>query len=251
MEFTVTKYVKEHQCSTVRESADHVACSSSFVANYIEEQFVSNNQYKPSMIIADIKARFGVTISYRKAYLAREKAMKKVVGDYEQAYRDLPLYLRELRVRDPETYVALQRDGNNQFQRCFWGFGACRRVFRSYIRKLIGIDATHLRGKYPGVMLMATTIDDNDNVLPVGFGIAEVECASAWEWFLDHTKIFFAVDAESLTIVSDRHRDIISAVRKVYPTAHHAFCCYHMSCSMVTDTGSRSALGLFWAAARA
>ena len=106
-----------------------------------------------------------MTISYRKAYIAWKKVMKKVVGDFDQAYKNIPLYLCELRVRDLETYVALHRNGDNQFQRCFWGFGACRRVFRSYLRKLIGIDATHLRGKYPGVLLMATSIDANDNVL--------------------------------------------------------------------------------------
>ncbi|XP_042472053.1 antifreeze protein Maxi-like [Zingiber officinale] len=39
-------------------------------------------------------------------------------------------------------------------------------------------------------------IDANDNVLPVAFGIAEVECGYAWEWFLDHTKRFFDVDPE-------------------------------------------------------
>lgn len=67
-----------------------------------------------------------------------------------------------------------------QFQRCFWPFGAYGRVFMSYLRKFIRIDAIqlsgNLSGKYFGVLLIATTVDGNDNIIPIIFAIAKVEC---------------------------------------------------------------------------
>lgn len=251
IEFTVTKYLQHHQCGLSLSMTDHPACTSSFIASQIESHFVSSDKYKPINIQREMQSRYGVHISYRKAYYAHQKALNKVVGDFDKDYDDLPRFLRELKYRDPETYVALKSNGYHNFQRCFWAFGACGRVFRTYIRKLIGIDAAHLRGKYPGILLMATSVDGNGNLLPVAFAIAEVECGPAWEWFLNHLKIFLAVDPSSMTIISDRHRGILSAMSNVYPTAHHGLCCYHMSCNMVTDTRDRPALGLFWAAARA
>lgn len=98
---------------------------------------------------------------------------------------------------------------------------------------------------------MATTINGNGKLIPVDFSIAEVECALAWEWFLHHLKIFLAIDPSILTIVSNRHRGIISTVSKVYLNAHHVFCCYHLFYNMVTDTRDRLALGLFWVVTRA
>lgn len=120
-------------------------------------------------------------------------------------------------------------NGDNNFQ-------CCESVFQAYIYKLIGIDTTCLSGKNPSILLMTTTVDDNDKLIHVSFLIAEVECDLAWEWFLTHPIILFAVDPSTMTIVFNRYCGIIFAVSKVYPTTHNAFCCYYLSCNMVTYT---------------
>lgn len=54
-----------------------------------------------------MKSRFGVYILYKKVYSTQEKILKKVVGDFDRTYSNLPMYLLELIVRDLDTYVAL------------------------------------------------------------------------------------------------------------------------------------------------
>lgn len=133
----------------------------------------------------------------------------------------------------------------------FWAFSVCERVFSFYLRKLVKIDAIHLCDKYFGVSLMTTIVDGNGKIILVGFAIAKVECGSVWEQFLEHLKRFFTMDPQLMSIVSNKHRDIISAVSKVYPIIDHAFGYYHLYYNIITYSRDKPALGLILAAARA
>ena len=51
-------------------------------------------------------------------------------------------------------------------------------------KPIITIDATYLKGKYKGVLFVATTKDDNEQIYPVAFGFGNGETVRAWTWFL-------------------------------------------------------------------
>lgn len=89
----------------------------------------------------------------------------------------------------------------------FFGLLVHGEEFFEHIFKLIGIDAMHLCEKYLGVLLMTTILDGNGKFIPVELSIAKVGCALTWEWFVNHIKIFLAVDSSSMTIVCDRHME--------------------------------------------
>ena len=57
--------------------------------------------------------------------------------------------------------------GGNQFDRAFWVFGPCVRTFQNTLRSLLTVDGTHLLGKYPGVLLIACALDENNKLLPI------------------------------------------------------------------------------------
>ncbi|WOK94584.1 hypothetical protein Cni_G03288 [Canna indica] len=102
--------------------------------------------------------------------------LNEVRGDFDECYKDLPAYLRELKIHDNETTVKLLRCSiSSRFLRVFWAFGACLRGFREYLRPIICIDATHLRGKYPRALMIATTVDVESRLFSVAFGVCEIE----------------------------------------------------------------------------
>ena len=51
-------------------------------------------------------------------------------------------------------------------------------------RPIIGLDGCHLKGRFGGKILSATTKDGNDNIFPVALAVAEQENRDSWVWFL-------------------------------------------------------------------
>ncbi|WOL10822.1 hypothetical protein Cni_G19581 [Canna indica] len=112
----------------------------------------------------------------QKAYNELQIALISVRGDYDQCYKDLLPYLRELRIHDFESKVKLMSCSSiHHFRRVLWAFGASLRGFREYMCPILCIDATHLRGKYPGVLMIATSIDVENRFFPVAFAVTEIE----------------------------------------------------------------------------
>ena len=56
---------------------------------------------------------------------------------------------------NPRTVTRIEVGGKSRFKYLFLAFGAAIRGFQ-YMRKLIGIDETFLKGSYKGAMLVAT-----------------------------------------------------------------------------------------------
>ncbi|KAK0599698.1 hypothetical protein LWI29_007766 [Acer saccharum] len=90
--------------------------------------------------------------------------------------------------------------------------------FIRVIRPVVSIDATHLTGSVKGVLLIASAKDGDSKIYPLAFGFAASECKGSWTWFLSELKKGIG-SPQDLVIVSDHHRGIISAMKKVFPDA--------------------------------
>ena len=70
----------------------------------------------------------------------------------------LPSYFYMLEQQNSRTVTKLQVDDDNRFEICFMAFDACIFDFRECCRPAIAIDGTHLKGKYKGILFIATEI---------------------------------------------------------------------------------------------
>ena len=111
----------------------------------------------------------------------------------------------------------------------YWSYDACKRGWLQGCRPIIFVDGCHMKTKYKGVLLTAVGIDPNDCIFPLAMGWVEVECTSAWEWFLttlrDDLNI---INTSPFTIMSDKQKGLLNAVIKVWPDAEHRFCVRHI-----------------------
>ena len=73
---------------------------------------------------------------------------------------------------NPGSVVNLEVTNRNKFQYLFIAFVASIQRF-SYYQLVISIDATHLKGKYIGVLFTEMCHDDNQQIFPLVFGVGD------------------------------------------------------------------------------
>ena len=125
-------------------------------------------------------------------------------GNPEDAYRILPHYGRKLERSNAGTHVVIERSADipeieielagYDFRRVFWMFGPVARAFRRTLRLLLTLDGTFLKGKYPGVLLVATAIDDNQQLMCLAYAVVcKEDCMSSrvFEHMTTHTVVLF------------------------------------------------------------
>ncbi|KAG7548439.1 Zinc finger SWIM-type [Arabidopsis suecica] len=180
----------------------------------------------PKVVLSEIN----VSISYMKAWYAREVAMKRARGTEEESYKFLKTYLHLLKTTNPGTLSSVDTTysdkGTVMFKYLFFAFGASIAGYK-YLRKVIVIDGTQTKGKYKSCLVAASGQDGNYQIFPLAFGVIDGENASGWTWFFTKLKQFVP-DEEDLVFVSDRHQAIYAGLRSVYPLAKHAACTVHL-----------------------
>ncbi|XP_020409192.1 uncharacterized protein LOC109946269 [Prunus persica] len=202
-----------HECDLRFVSDKHRQATAALVATSLKRKLKdSRTIYTPSDIMRDVKHNFGCTIHYSKAWKARELALLSIRGSTEEAYYILPAYYYELERMNPSTKTHIQTDENNHFVYLFMAVGACIRGFRSSMRPVIAVDATHLKSKYKGVMFVANAFDGNRNIYPLAFGIGDLETDASWHWFF--TKLHEAFgECPNLVIIFYRNVSIENAAK--------------------------------------
>ena len=191
---------------------------------------------KVSLVQERISSLFNYKMSYRKAWIAKQKTMTLVYGDWDESYAELPIWLNHMQQFSPGSFYKILTDdyivGNSvardvrKFCRVFWTFKQCGDAFK-HCKPIIQVDGTHLYGRYKGTLLIATTQDGNGNVLPLAFAIVEGETLLAWSWFLSHLRVH-VTDKQGICLISYRHRSIKSAVDNAaigwsQPNAYHVY----------------------------
>ncbi|XP_019451889.1 PREDICTED: uncharacterized protein LOC109353988 [Lupinus angustifolius] len=133
-------------------------------------------------LVKEVVSHFGYTITYRKAWTAKQMALTKIYGDCEVSYNDLPRWMNALQFFCPDTIVkyearhqivyGMEDPSRIILDRIFWAFKPCVVGF-AYCKSILQVDETFLTGKYTGTLLIASSQDENKRVFPVPFAIIE------------------------------------------------------------------------------
>lgn len=249
-QFQVRTYNQNHSCSKTTTGLAHREATAEFIAEFIKERLQLHPNCTPKKIISDFQLEFGVVISYKKAWRAKEIVMHDIQGSYEESFNILPNYCVELQRTNPGTITHLLKEDDNSFSRFFWAFGSSIQSFGSSLRPLIAIDGAPLRGKYPCMLFCAMTYDGDHKLFPLAFAIAKSQDLETWEWFLAAVNQALG-PVQNLTIVFDREKDLVSVIRQRFPNASHCYCVRHISQNMLSIFKDEGIVTKFWNAARA
>ena len=129
------------------------------------------------------------------------------------------------------------------------GFGYCPPV--------LGLDGTHLKTKYRGILLAATATDANRSLFPLASAVVDAENDDNWFWFIQllhraieqHAPQFLIPRA--LSFVSDRQKGLLEGVERVFPNSPHGYCLRHLHENMWKNFKHPKLKTFLWQAAEA
>ncbi|KAL5190441.1 hypothetical protein HKD37_04G009878 [Glycine soja] len=166
----VTQWGRPHICLNMTMTQDHEKLDSDLIATCVVGMIREDSSIKKILIQERINNEFSYKVSYRKAWMAKQKMIAIEYGNWEESYAKLSSWLTHMQNHSPDSYFQILHDdfivGNSVsrehrvFHRVFWTFGQCKEAFK-YCKSIIQVDGTHLYGKYRGTLLMATSQDGN------------------------------------------------------------------------------------------
>ncbi|XP_024013306.1 uncharacterized protein LOC112087594 [Eutrema salsugineum] len=157
----------------------------------------------------------------------KRAASNDVRGSPEESYQLLHSYLYMLEYMNPGTRTYVEMDEGNRFKYLLFALGACFEGFQ-VMRKVIALDATHLKNAYGGVLIGATAQDPDHHHYPIAFGVLDGEKEASWMWFMNMLRSVVP-DVPELVFLSDRNQSLLKSIREVFPLSQHGVCIYHLS----------------------
>jgi hypothetical protein len=187
--------------------------------------------------------------------LRKEHFMVAIGGSFEEDYRLLPEYCKQVERTNPGSIARVYGNpDSNCFQQLFISFKASIFGFVNACRPLIGLDRVLLKNKYFGTLFLATGFDGDGALFPLAFGMVDEETDENWVWFLSELHELLEKNTENmprLTILSDRQKGIVDGVEFNFPTAFHGYCMCHVSETFKTEFNDPQLVNLLWEAAHA
>jgi transposase-like protein len=151
----------------------------------------------------------------------------------------------------------VERTAENKFFRMFVCHGASATGFAA-CRPLLGLDGTHLKHKYKGILLAATGVDANGSLFPLAHAVVSAENDKNWLWFLQLLRGIveanapdFLLQHDSLVLLSDRQKGLLEGVERMFPNCPHGYCLKHLEENFHKQFKDVELKKLLWRAARA
>lgn len=208
-----------HSCSVDDRAGYQAQATHTAIGGIMRAKFAGRGGGpRPNEIRKAMQGDHDVHISYWKAWRLREVALDYAKGSFGASYNLLPTYLDKLLHANPGSIAQLHTEYTegvgHRFKYMFLALAASIAGYR-FIRKIVIVDGTHLRGKYAGCLLAASAQDGNNQVFPLAVAVVDGENDKAWEWFFMNISQFIPNNYE-IVFVSDRHPSIYNGISKVF-----------------------------------
>jgi hypothetical protein len=200
----------------------------------------------------------GNVISYLAAHRTKEAILEQLDGKEQDEFSKLNHLTSRINQASNELTAYFTTDpSSNRFDSFLCIPLATRKAWK-YMRPFIAVDACHCTSRYKQTLFLAAGIDGNGAILPLMWGIFQGENFHNWGRFLNALKSSFfphypanrAHLPHHLVIMSDRQKGLKKALKDVFPTSSHEYCCQHIAANVQSRYGIAAKDG-FWAVAYA
>jgi hypothetical protein len=261
-DYWTVSVVTKHTCFLPGVQKYHRNITCAFVASEMYAHVIDNLTYEPRSIIRHIEETYKYTISYAKAWRAKQKIIEMRFGTYEASYDNLPRLLGVIEERNPgssyevKKFPSIEHPGKSVLQRAFLALHACKMAFVNCCPVLC-IDGTFLTGKYRGQILTAIGVDGNNQVLPLAFAFVESENTDSWYWFLKLVKTKVVGMRPNVCLIHDRHAGILRAIGElqfgsmergypgVWEDVQSRWCMRHMGANFFKQFKNKELMNMF------
>nr|XP_043633677.1 uncharacterized protein LOC122604879 [Erigeron canadensis] len=200
--FEVKSLVEPHSCTQSRMGGNKCA-TQGWIADVITDKLRSDGDVSFAELRSWLVKTYNVEPPYMRVARGKEQAYTDMYGKWEDSF---------LRIDDFKEELLNRNLGSGFLAGC---------------RPYISLDACHLKGKFNGVLAAATSVDGNNSIFPVAYGVLESENTKSWTWFLELLKKAIGVP-DGLVISSDMQKGLEVAITQVYPNVEHRECIRHL-----------------------
>ena len=178
----ISKVVEPHTCLTNKGKENHQQLTARYLARRILGLVDDNNDILVSSLQQSISRFIKYDVKYEKAWRAKQIALAIRWGSWEEAYNRVSrILLCAMHYYNPGLKWFVDTGGmcfrdplRHVLYRVFWSFTQTEHAFQFY-RPVVLVDGTFLIGKYRGTLMMAATVDPEDQIVPMAFALAERE----------------------------------------------------------------------------
>ncbi|KAK8562752.1 hypothetical protein V6N12_010822 [Hibiscus sabdariffa] len=193
-------YNVPHTCCAVGQRQDHPNLDSTIISQTVQPIVQASPKVTVSTLMAHVKSVYHYESQYKKTWRAKDKALKKLHGDWDASYNELPGWINIMQKYNPSTIADLEMlsyykndrvvPDVRQFHRLFWTFPQCIHAFKN-CKPIIQIDGTFLYGRYRHVLLLAVIQDGNRKTIPIAFALVPREDTDSCKFFLEKLRQHF------------------------------------------------------------
>ncbi|GMP92113.1 hypothetical protein CsSME_00042478 [Camellia sinensis var. sinensis] len=180
----------------------------------------------PRELCSDSLRNFSIPLTYHQAWSLKEKVKKELEEKLENLFKLIPEFCNCLKEAMPGTVATWSCTEDNIFKRLFVAYECLIRGFHAGCRPLIFIDACHVSGPCEGGVVVASSLDADNGMYPLAYGVLMSEDEEDWLWFLQHLKL--VVRDREVVIVSERNPSMLLGVDKIFGVDNHAYCYRHV-----------------------
>ncbi|GJR18632.1 mutator type transposase [Tanacetum coccineum] len=157
-------------------------CTYKFLSEKIFEQVRVNSDTPVKAVQDQLQRELEVQISMSKAFRAKAKAEREIIGYHVLQYSMLIDYVVELQSTNPNTTVKIAVEKNTYpslptrvFQGIYVCLGALKLGFRARRRDLLGLDGTFMKRPFPSQVLVVVGRDSNNGIYLLAYALVEAE----------------------------------------------------------------------------
>ncbi|XP_028227169.1 uncharacterized protein LOC114408346 [Glycine soja] len=176
-DFLVLRCLKMMKISSLRTARNSQA-TPKWVAKRLMSSLMHTLDMKLKALVAYVVEKWGFRLSMDQAYRTKVKAMEKIEGANKDQYKHLRSYAAELTEKNKNNTVKIKCDLTPHgpvFERMYVCLEACKSVFATTCRPLIGLDGCFLKEEYGGQLLFAVGKDGNNQMFPIAYAVVESE----------------------------------------------------------------------------
>ncbi|KAF4237542.1 hypothetical protein CNMCM6805_006873 [Aspergillus fumigatiaffinis] len=241
---------KPHTCSPDTHGNWRPAASVNYLAPTYQS-LVQGSSKPTAAQILEIERRRGNPIQYHQGYRTLKAIERNLYGDAAESFEKLPAFLSRLAKVDHAGYWKMETK-NDVFHRCFVAPAATLHAY-THCRRFLTIDRAPWKTKWDFSLLVAATLDANDQVLPLAWAVVPDEKVESWAFFLRHMRLAFPkIDSPRTALLLNPRLAIDDAVTQELPAIAMMYCCEYLSQTLMEKFRPEEEVRKqFWKAARA
>ncbi|RYR21929.1 hypothetical protein Ahy_B03g067219 isoform E [Arachis hypogaea] len=135
----VKRYNRPHTCLATSISSDHRSLDYHVIATFIMPMVRADASVNIKVLLNATAAHFGFRPTYRRVWMAKQKAVAIIYGDWDESYNELPQWVLGVQLTMPGTIAVLRTcpvrvggqldESQAYFHRLFWTFPLVSRHF--------------------------------------------------------------------------------------------------------------------------